>query len=156
MFIRTTRPFIKGQVGLRRGIERFLVDAHELPELTVDERIDVIEGAVAFLAESLLPHARAHERIISPEVDRILGIDGSAAYVAYDRALIRQRIRELSDADPTDVGRIQQILYALHMLATGIESKEEEDLFRLARVETPRSVERLFERVGGYERALVS
>ena len=142
-----TPPFLEGQTGLRSGIEQFLINAHELPELSIDERIDVIEGAVGFLAEMLLPHARAHERIVCPELDRRLGRHGSAAYVARDRALIQERIEELSDADPRDVGRIQEILYALHALLTIHLEHEAELYLKLVQTQPDEPVRRLFRRV---------
>lgn len=150
----TTLPYIEGQTGLRSGVEQFLIDAHELPDLSIDERIDVIERAVAFLAEMLLPHARAHERIVCPEIDRLFGTRGSGAYVARDRAMIQKRIGELSDADPHDLGRIQEILYALHLLVTGTLTKEDEAYLRLVSAEPAEDVELLLERMGGCERAL--
>jgi hypothetical protein len=149
----TTRPFIEGQMGLREGVEQFLVDAHELPDLSIDERIDVIERAVSFLAEMLLPHARAHERIVCPELDRVFGTHGSGSYVAQDRAMIQKRIEDLSYADPRDVGRIQEILYALHLLVTGTLTREDEAFLRLIRAEPAEHVELLLEQVDGYEQA---
>ncbi len=70
MPIHTTRSFLAEQEALRGPVEHLLVDAAELPALTIDERIDVVERAVTFLSETLMPHAQAHERVVCPALDR--------------------------------------------------------------------------------------
>jgi hypothetical protein len=149
----TAQPFIEGTAGLRAHVERFLVDAEELPRLTPAQRIDLIEEVVAFLVEILLPHTRAQEHVVFAEVDRVSGSRGSGAVAVRDRALIRARVQELADAEPGDVGHIQQILYALYLVASGVFRKEEEAFLRLARDEPPDEVELVLERMDSYERA---
>ena len=150
----TAQPFLEGTAGLRAEVERFLVDAQELPRLMVAERSDAIEQVIAFLVEILLPHTRAQERVVFAEVDRVSGARGSGAVAARDRALIRVRVRELADADPTDAGRIQQILYALYLVGSGVFRKEEEAILRLVRDEPAEELELVLERMDSYERAL--
>lgn len=148
-----TRPFIEGTARLRAEVERFLVDAHELPRLPIAARVDLIEEVIAFLVEILLPHTRVQERVVFAEVDRVSGTRGSAAVAIRDQTLIVRRIAELSDADPGDGARLQEILYALYLLGSGVFRKEEEAFLRLVRDE-PEEVELMLERMDSYERAL--
>lgn len=150
---RTTWPFLEEQEAVRAGAEHLLVDAHELPALTPQQRIDVIERVVGFAAEVLLPRAQAHEQIVCPALSRLPGREASAADAAHDRDLIRHRIWELATADPADVGHLQEVLYALHLLLTNSFTKEAEAYLRLVRAEPREDVERLFARVTSVSRA---
>src|SRR4051812_45684102 len=67
MSLRTTQPALDEQEELRRHVEQFLVAAHELPSLSVVERIDLVERIAAFLAEVLLPHAYVEQRVLYPQ-----------------------------------------------------------------------------------------
>ena len=73
MSIRTTKPFLDAHAALRDQVEHLLVAAQEMPELEVDERIELVERIAAFLADMLLPHVAAEERILYPQAARLLG-----------------------------------------------------------------------------------
>ena len=71
-----------------------------------------------------------------------------------DRREVRERIRELVAADPSDPGAIQEILYALHaVLAIHLEH-EAEVYLKLVQMQPEQPVRRLFRRVTGSQGGL--
>ena len=149
MSIETTSPFLRELEQRRSSVERFLVCAHELPRLGLDDRIEVIEDVIAFLAETLLPHAQAEEDLLYAEADRLLGRNGSAASSAADREEIRRHIQALADCEAHRTGRLQEELYALYLVASVHLQKEEEVYMRLLGL-NPRSMERVMDGMAEY------
>jgi hypothetical protein len=147
MTLRSTEPFRREQIDLLREVEGLPVIAHELPELSVHSRIEVVEHVVTFLAEILLPHTEAEQRILYPEARRLFGHDRGGRAVAHDRREVRSRIAELAAADPDDVGKLQEILYALHALLTIHLEHETEVYLKLVQSQPEEPVRRLFRRV---------
>ena len=147
MTLRTTEGFRREQTDLLEQVERLPVVAHELPSLSVKDRIEVVEEVVAFLADVLLPHTEAEQRILYPEAERLLGDDCDRGAVAHDRTEIRSRIQELAGADPTDPGALQEILYALHALLTIHLENATEVYLKLVQTQPDEPVRRLFRRV---------
>lgn len=144
MSIQSTRPFLHDLAARRNRVEGFLVAAHELPGMPLDERIDVTEDVIAFLAETLLPHSEATEMVLCAEAERVLERGGVRGAIAFDREEIRGRIRELADTDPRRTGRLQELLYALHLLCAGSLQKEEE-LYLLMLDDEPGTMERVMD-----------
>jgi hypothetical protein len=142
MSIETTRPFLRELEARRTGVERFLVAAHELPRMTVEQRIEVVEDVIAFLADTLLPHAEAAQHVLYAEADRLLGRTGVGDSVDFDREEIRRRIRELASCEVRRTGRLQELLYALYVLASNHVQKEEEMYLRVLGSE-PERMERV-------------
>ena len=126
MGIQATKPFLDLHAELRDHVEHFPVVAHELPELAVDERIDVVERIVAFLSEILLPHAVEEERLLYPRAALLLSRPDDSSAVAFDEAELRELIGDLAEADTRDVGRLQEILYALYTLLSSHLWREEQ------------------------------
>jgi hypothetical protein len=149
MSIETTSPFLQELEQRRTSVERFLVCAHELPRMSLDDRIEVIEDVIAFLAETLLPHAYAEEDLLYAESDRLLGRSGGAASSAADREEIRRHIQALVECEPRRTGRLQEELYALYLVASMHLQKEEEVYLRLVGL-NPRSMERVMENMAAY------
>jgi iron-sulfur cluster repair protein YtfE (RIC family) len=116
MTIETTSAFLGEHAELRASVEQFLVVANELPRVETERRVDLIEGVVAFIAETLLPHAMAEERLLYPVAARLLGRPDDSSTVAADRAAVRDLLEELVLADPADAGHLQELLYALYAL----------------------------------------
>ena len=149
MTLRSTDSFRREQIRLLRRIEELPVLAHELPSMDVDQRISAVERVVAFLAQTLLPHAEIEQQILYPEAERLLGRRHDGGAVEQDRREVRQRIRELVAADPSEPGAIQEILYALHaVLAIHLEH-EAEVYLKLVQMQPEQAVRRLFRRVTG-------
>src|SRR4051794_26967704 len=97
--IRSTKPFLDEHAELRAHVEHFLVTARELPSVDRDERIEMVERIVAFLADMLLPHCAVEERVLYPAAARLLSEEDSSATVAGDRARVRDKLAQLSEAD---------------------------------------------------------
>jgi len=147
MTLRSTERFRREQTDLLREVERLPVVAHELGELSPEDRIDLVERVVSFLTEILLPHADAEQRILYPEAHRLLGAERSAGDVEHDRREVRARIAELVSADPVDVGTLQESLYALHALLAVHLERESEVYLKLVQSQPDEPVRRLFRRV---------
>ena len=148
MSIRTTKDFLAAHGELREHVEDFLVAAHALRSLEPHQRIEVVERTIVFLVDMLLPHALVHERLLYPEARRLIGGADEAAGVARDRAEVRGRIRELVEADPRDVGGLQELLYSLYVLLSCYLQREEDVYLRLASSRHQTSVRRLLDEVG--------
>ena len=147
MTIRTTQAFRREHSQLLDQVERMPVIARELPALSGEERIEIVEGVVAFLAEILLPHAEAEQHVLYPGAERMLGDDRDGGAVAHDRREVRARIAELAASDPDDVGALQEILYALHALLAVHLEHEAEVYLKLLQTQPDERVQRLFRRV---------
>ena len=143
MGIEATKAFLDLHAELRDHVEHLPVAAHELPELSVEERVDLVESIVAFLSETLLPHAAAEERVLYPRAARILARSDDSSVVAVDEAAVRERIAELAGADPEDAGRLQELLYAIYALLSSHLWREEQlylELISSARQSDARSL----------------
>ncbi len=147
MTLRSTQAYRREHSRLLDQVERMPVIAHELPALSGEERIEIVEGVVAFLAEILLPHAEAEQEVLYPGAERMLGEDRDSGSVAHDRHEVRTRIGELAAADPDDVGALQEILYALHALLVIHLEYEAEVYLTLLQTQPEEPVRRLFRRV---------
>ena len=143
----TTRPFFDAHTALRRRVERLPADAHDLGELDVDGRIELIEGTVAFLSELLMPYAHAEESVLYPGAARLLGEPDASYTVAWDRAHLRKRILELTGADPSDTGRLQELHYAIYAMLTFHLQREEELYLRLLSADEQDGVHELLDEV---------
>jgi hypothetical protein len=143
MSLRTTKPALAEEERLRQEVERFLVAAHELPGLTVSERIDMVERIASFLAEVLLPHADAEERVLYPQAALLLHDRDDSDDVADDRAAVRELLAQLVAADARDAGSLQEVLYALYTLLSAHFWREEALFVRLAALRDERGVARL-------------
>jgi hypothetical protein len=147
MTLRSSQPFRREQTDLLEHVERLPLIAHELPAMSAEQRIDVVERVVAFLGEILLPHAEIEERVLYPGADRLLGDSHDGGALAHDRAEVRARIAELAATDPADVGAFQEILYALHALLAIHLQHGEEVYLRLVQSEPGEPVRDLMRRV---------
>jgi hypothetical protein len=132
MSIRTTKPALDEEADLRQHVEHFPVAAHELPSLTLPERIDVIERIASFVAEVLLPHAAFEQGVLYPQAARLLHERDASGDVAADRARIRELLARLVDADAADAGALQEALYALYAVLSAHFWREEAVFVRLA------------------------
>ena len=167
MTLRSTERFRREQIDLLREVEGLPVMAHELPGLPVQDRIEVVEHVVTFLAEILLPHAEAEQRILYPEARRLFGHDRGSRAVAQGaidpnvapRAAALEREGERSMAidllghylatAPDDGRAWLQLgrLYALHALLAIHLEHETEVYLRLVQSQPDEPVRRLFRRV---------
>jgi hypothetical protein len=138
MSIQATKPVLDMEAGLRQQVEQFLVVARDLPSLSVSERIDVVEGIAAFLAEVLLPHPRA--ALLLNERD-------DSDDVATDRAAVRELLARLATEDARDAGALQEVLYALYAVLSAHFWREEAVFVRLAALPDEARVHEMIEEV---------
>lgn len=131
MSLRSTKPFFEEHAELRDQVAHLPVIASDLPRVDSEERFEVVERIAAFLAEILLPHCAAEERVLYPEAARLLGGQDDSATVAEDREQVRELLGRLALVDVREVGEIQEILYALHTLLLSHLWREEEIYLRL-------------------------
>jgi hypothetical protein len=149
MGIASTKPFLDLLTELRDDTEHLPVAAHALPELGVEERIELIERIVAFLGEILLPHAAAEERVLYPRAALLLAKRDESPSVALDEAALRRRVAQFAAADPDDVSRLQELLYATHALLSAHLWREEQIYLELISCDLVDEVERLLGDVAG-------
>ena len=148
MSIQTTKDFLAVHQELRKHVGDFVRVAHDLPRLEPPERIEVLERIVVFLADMLLPHALVEERLLDPEARRLIGGPDDRAEVKRERDAVRAWMRTIAEADVRDVGRLQEILYSLHLVLTGHLRREEDLYMRLIRSRKEAGVRRLLDEVG--------
>ena len=152
MSIRTTKPALDDEAELRRHVEHFLVAARDLPAMDLWERIDVIERITSFLAEVLLPHTAAEQRVLYPGAALLLGEHDDSEDVANDRLAVRGLLRQLADADASDPGAIQEVLYALYAILSAHFWREEALFLKLAALPDEEAVHAVVDEVGAARR----
>jgi hemerythrin superfamily protein len=148
MSIRSTKPFLDEHAELRDHVEHFLVAAREMPAVDRDERIEIVERIVTFLADMLLPHCAAEERVLYPAAARLLGEEDRSDTVAGDRAKVRDLLAQLSQADPDDPGALQEPLYALYAILSAHFWREEEIYLKLTALRDEAGTSAILDRVG--------
>ena len=131
MSIQTTKPFLDEHSELRGHVEHLPIAARELPKLTIEERVDVIERIVAFLGEVLLPHAVLEQRLLYPGAARLLDEPDGSDSVSDDRLAVRELLQALGDADVRDTGALQELVFGLYLLLNTHLQKEEELYMKL-------------------------
>jgi hypothetical protein len=122
----TIVPMQREHELLLEQVEQMRVAAGELPSLAAAGRAEARARAVDFLRGSLLPHAKEEERGLYPAVGRELGHPDATAPMIYDHLAIGELTAALAEADPDDVGRLQELLYGLYALIRVHFWKEEE------------------------------
>ena len=133
---RPTDAFRAEHAELIEHIEHLRVAAHKLPELSIDERADVLERVLDFLRDHLLPHARAEELVLYPEWARLVGYADAAAPMVHDHVAVAERVDRLARTPVEDVATLQELLYGLHALI-GVHFGKEEDIQLAAFDEQP-------------------
>jgi iron-sulfur cluster repair protein YtfE (RIC family) len=148
MSVRSTKPFLDEHAQLRDQVEHFLVAARELPSVDRQERIEMVERIVVFLADMLLPHCVVEERVLYPAAARLLCEEDGSDTVAGDRAKIRDLLAQLSHADPDDPGALQEPLYALYAILCAHFWREEELYLKLAALRDEAAASAILDRAG--------
>jgi iron-sulfur cluster repair protein YtfE (RIC family) len=133
MSIRTTKPFLDAHAALRDQVEHLLVAAQEMPELDLDDRIELVERIAAFLADMLLPHVAAEERILYPQAARLLGGPDESDTAARDHAAVRELLGRMVSCDADQAGELQEIIYALYVRLSAHVWREEAVYLRLVK-----------------------
>ena len=113
---------------LMSGVANLALLAERSAVGDVDWPGGAIQAAVRFLEHDLLPHARAEERLIYPQVERVLRAEGSATVtMEYDHRRIERLTVDLARAGAEEHSAEARTL--LQQLATTVQlhfDKEEE------------------------------
>lgn len=113
---------------LINGVAHLGLLAQRLSRGDVDQLDGEIQTAIEFLENELLPHARAEERLIYPQVGRVLRAEAKAtATMEYDHRRIERLAGDLERA--AAAGRSEEVRALLQQLATTVQlhfDKEEE------------------------------
>lgn len=120
---------------LREQADELCEAARAVAVLEVEGRRAIQEHLVEFLRERIAPHTWMDERVLYPEVTERLGDPLATASMNYDHLAIRRWIEDIAQADPHNVGHLQQLLYGLHALIT-VHTWKEDELY-LTALESP-------------------
>jgi hypothetical protein len=126
MVVPETEVIRDDHAHLREHVEHMRIAARELPEMSPQERQEVIARIVDFLRGTLLPHADEEERSLYLDVARKLGRPEATAPMTHDHVAIRVRTVELAATDEAEVDRLQELLYGLYALISVHFWKEEQ------------------------------
>lgn len=121
-----TQPFRDEHRALVEHIEHLAEAARRMPRLDSEERGDLRDRVLEFLRGTLLPHAKAEEKVLYPEWARLVGFADAAVPMIHDHEAIVARVKRLEVADVEDVDGLQELLYELHGLVSVHFAKEEE------------------------------
>src|SRR5687767_8448123 len=88
----------------------------EVADLAHEERSALVGRILTFLRETLVPHAEWEEQVLYAAVGKVLGSTAATATMSRDHVAIRRMIDALAEADPSEVTRLQELLYGLHAL----------------------------------------
>lgn len=111
-----TDTFRKAHAELSERTEAIRLAAAKLPELSLDERRATLDELLEFLHGEVEPHTRYDERYLYPEVADRLGAPLATASMNYDHLAIRQWIADLQATAPSDLAKLQELLYGLDAL----------------------------------------
>lgn len=113
---------------LAEHVEHMRLAARELPELSPEERSQLLARILDFLHGTLIPHAEAEERGLYQGVGRLLGSEQATAPMVFDHRAICERVDELAGTPLDDVDRLQELLYGLYALIE-VHFRKEEELY---------------------------
>lgn len=145
--MRPTEPFREEHAELLVHIEHLAQAAREMPSLSETERGALRDRILAFLRDTLIPHARAEEEILYPAWAQLVGFADAAAPMIHDHEAIVARVERLAATDPADADTLQGLLYELHALIL-VHFRKEEDLQLPAFDAAPEVAERVLARMG--------
>lgn len=138
-------------------IEALSAAADAVGELAPDDLRAVVDEQVRFLREHLVPHARAEDDVLYPEVEDVMRAPGATATMRRDHVEVVRLTDELADLrsslegrDPTAQERrsAQRLLDGLHAVVRLHFAKEEEVYLPVLEDElSPGRADWLFERM---------
>jgi len=123
---RATEAFREEHRRLLTHVDQIRAAGGEVTDLAPEERKALIGRILEFLRTTLVPHAEWEEQVLYAAVGKVLGSTAATATMSRDHVAIRRMIDALAEADPSDVARLQELLYGLHALIVIHFEKEEE------------------------------
>jgi iron-sulfur cluster repair protein YtfE (RIC family) len=124
--MRPTEPLRREHAELLEDTQHLVAAAREMPRLSEDERESMRGRILSFLQDTLMPHARAEEKVLYPEWAELVGFADAAIPMVHDHKAIVARIYQLANASVSDVDHLQELLYGLDALISSHLRKEEE------------------------------
>jgi hypothetical protein len=106
-------------------VEHLRLAAREIPDLSLEERRELLTRVVEFLGSMLLHHADEEELHLYPLLAAEAG-EAAVAALREEHAWIRRRVHALAAVELDDHDQIQELLYALHTIVSLHFWKEEE------------------------------
>lgn len=114
-------------------IERLRAIAEEVGRIDGATLRETLEDSYTFLAGQLVPHAKAEDEVLYPEVARLLGGPRATATMSRDHVEVVALISELStlrsfhgEPDAQRQNALRRVLYGLYALVRTHFAKEEE------------------------------
>lgn len=155
-----TQPLRDEHKNLLPHVEALAEAGDAIGIAPITEQRAKVDAAHAFLAAHLIPHATAEDRVLYPELDRLLGGRGATRPTDTMRrdhvevVRLTERLDELRgrlDAgrlDPDGERELRRVLYGLHTLV-GLHFAKEEEVYLplLDRELTADEAQELFERM---------
>lgn len=129
--MKVTDPIRRDHAEFGEHVDFLRFAAREVPRLSGEEREALVGRVLDFCQGTLVPHAEAEERVLYPQVAKLLGGPEATAPMIEDHELIREYAASLAATDRGDVERLQELLYGLHALVSGHFRKEEQLYFPL-------------------------
>ncbi len=153
-----TQPLREEHKELISHIEALRAVADSIGEVPRGTLRRSVDDAYTFLANHLIPHAQAEERVLYPAVGALLGAPEATATMSQDHIAIGRLIDELKalrtrlSADPVsdaDLKDLRRVLYGLYTLISVHFSKEEDVYLPLLDAKlSPEEARRLFTAMG--------
>ncbi len=130
-----TQPLRDEHKELLPQLETLRTAGDAIEESLTQADLALIDEAYSFLAYHLLPHAKAEEAALYPEVQRVMGAPEATATMSRDHVEVSQLTHELEGLRSNlgnqkitaeQAANLRRILYGLHTLVKVHFAKEEE------------------------------
>lgn len=131
-----TQPLREEHAELVPHIAALAAAGDAVGGVDVTELMGMVDASYEFLADELIPHARAEEAALYPAVQRAVGAPEITATMARDHvevgaltaelASLRHRLRGASGLDDDLANGLRRVLYGLYHLVKVHFAKEEE------------------------------
>ncbi len=149
---RPTEAFREEHRHLVAHVDQIRAAGGEVVDLAPEEREALVGRILEFLRKTLVPHAEWEEQVLYAAVGKLLGNTAATATMSRDHVAIRRMIDALAEADPSNVTRLQELLYGLHALILVHFEKEEEVYLPLLDTQ-PDLAERVVAQIGSSTKA---
>jgi iron-sulfur cluster repair protein YtfE (RIC family) len=132
-----TEPLRAEHRELLPEIERLRATADDLATVPSQSTIGQLDALLGFLRNQLIPHARAEEKVLYPEIGRCLGSPRATATMSADHEDVMRLVTELSELrDGVHGGRsdrahaiaLRRVLYGMYAILK-LHFAKEEDLY---------------------------
>lgn len=132
-----TEPLRAEHRQLLPEIERLRATADDVATTPSDSTITQLDALLGFLRNQLIPHARAEEKVLYPEIARCLGSAQATATMSADHEEVMRLVTELGElrdavegglADRVHAIALRRVLYALNAILK-LHFRKEEDLY---------------------------